>query len=63
MPHPTPYSREFDALRQAFPGVFDRPVRELPQTESNDTGIAVSDLHTTTIIYFYARRRRRIDRE
>jgi hypothetical protein len=28
MPHPTPYSREFHAIRRAFPGIFDRASTE-----------------------------------
>lgn len=63
MPHPTPYSREFDAIRRAFPGVFDRPGGEAPQMECNDANIAASDMHNTSIIYFYARRHRWMDRQ
>ncbi len=32
MPHPTPYSRQFDAIRTAFPGLFEPPASEAPPT-------------------------------
>jgi hypothetical protein len=25
MPHPTPYSRQFDAIRSTYPRLFERP--------------------------------------
>jgi hypothetical protein len=28
MPHPTPYSRQFDAIRSAYPALFERPGSE-----------------------------------
>jgi hypothetical protein len=53
MPHPTPYSRQFDAIRQAFPGVFDRAGEELRQVEATGTtepktnvgNASIADLH------------------
>ena len=29
MPHPTPYSRQFDAIRATFPRLFESPGTEL----------------------------------
>lgn len=29
MPHPTPYSRQFDAIRATFPRLFESPGKEL----------------------------------
>ena len=41
MPHPTPYSRQFDAIRSAYPRLFDRAGRDdaptLTRVGSSDT--------------------------
>ena len=45
MPHPTPYSRQFDAIRSTYPRLFERPgdkVRPLDHTDSNN---ATTDDH------------------
>jgi len=39
MPHPTPYSRQFDAIRSTYPGLFERSGNEARpgvQTGSSD---------------------------
>ena len=40
MPHPTPYSRQFNAIRSAFPRLFERPGDEaqpLAHADGSDT--------------------------
>ena len=60
MPHPTPYSMEFEAIRQAFPGIFDRRGAELPPANA-DSNDATNKVHTVSPIDFYARRNGRSD--
>ncbi|MDB5656758.1 MAG: hypothetical protein JWQ94_4371 [Tardiphaga sp.] len=43
MPHPTPYSRQFDAIRSAFPGLFERPGSEAPPVARGGSSGAMTD--------------------
>lgn len=63
MPHPTPYSRQFDAIRQAFPGVFDRTGGELRQVETAGTTEPTTVVCNAPIVHLYARRDGKMEME
>ena len=44
VPHPTPYSPQFDAIRSAYPRLFERPGNEVPTR----THVASSDTTSET---------------
>jgi len=54
MPHPTPYSREFETIREKFPGLFDRTSEDRPlmESEANDA----KQMRVASIIHFHLRR-------
>jgi hypothetical protein len=63
MPHPTPYSRQFDGIRQAFPGVFDHPGEELRQVETTGTTEPTTNVRNASIVDLYARRDGKMETE